>query len=116
MKSIDELIDDLLTLAFAEDVGDGDHTTLSTIPADAKGRQRLIVKEEDKNHVEKTYAVVVPSAYFYSHFFEQAHAGCCLAGVKHLSRQSFQFLLVACGGCSYAAHALHYVQHYALGL
>ena len=30
MKSIDELIDDLLTLAFAEDVGDGDHTTLST--------------------------------------------------------------------------------------
>ena len=46
MKSIDELIDDLLTLAFAEDVGDGDHTTLSTIPADAKGRQRLIVKEE----------------------------------------------------------------------
>ena len=46
MKSIDELIDDLLTLAFAEDVGDGDHTTLSTIPADAKGRQHLIVKEE----------------------------------------------------------------------
>ena len=46
MKSKDELIDDLLTLAFAEDVGDGDHTTLSTIPADAMGRQRLIVKEE----------------------------------------------------------------------
>ncbi len=46
MKSIDELIDDLLTLAFAEDVGDGDHTTLSTIPADAMGRQRLIIKEE----------------------------------------------------------------------
>lgn len=45
MKSRDELIDDLLTLAFAEDVGDGDHTTLSTIPADAVGRQRLIVKE-----------------------------------------------------------------------
>ncbi|MDE7396489.1 MAG: carboxylating nicotinate-nucleotide diphosphorylase [Muribaculum sp.] len=46
MKSKEELIDDLLTLAFAEDVGDGDHTTLSTIPADAIGRQRLIVKEE----------------------------------------------------------------------
>lgn len=45
MKSRDELIDDLLTLAFAEDVGDGDHTTLSTIPADAVGRQRLIIKE-----------------------------------------------------------------------
>ena len=46
MKSTDELIDDLLTLAFAEDVGDGDHTTLSTIPADARGKQHLIVKEE----------------------------------------------------------------------
>ena len=32
MKTRDELIDDLLTLSFAEDVGDGDHTTLSTIP------------------------------------------------------------------------------------
>lgn len=46
MKSRDELIDDLLTLSFAEDVGDGDATTLSTIPADARGKQRLIVKEE----------------------------------------------------------------------
>ncbi|MDE7334751.1 MAG: nicotinate-nucleotide diphosphorylase (carboxylating), partial [Muribaculaceae bacterium] len=45
MKSRQELIDDLLTLAFAEDVGDGDHTTLSTIPAEARGKQRLIIKE-----------------------------------------------------------------------
>ena len=46
MKSKDQLIDDLLTLAFAEDVGDGDHTTLSTIPADEMGHQHLLVKEE----------------------------------------------------------------------
>lgn len=46
METKDQLIDDLLTLAFAEDVGDGDHTTLSTIPADEQGKQRLIVKEE----------------------------------------------------------------------
>ena len=46
MKTKDQLIDDLLTLAFAEDVGDGDHTTLSTIPADETGRQHLLVKEE----------------------------------------------------------------------
>lgn len=45
MKSTEELIDDLLTLAFAEDVGDGDHTTLSTIPANETGKQHLIVKE-----------------------------------------------------------------------
>lgn len=46
METRDQLIDDLLTLAFSEDVGDGDHTTLSTIPADAMGKQQLIVKEE----------------------------------------------------------------------
>lgn len=46
MKTKEELIDDLLTLSFAEDVGDGDHTTLSTIPSDAMGRSRLLIKEE----------------------------------------------------------------------
>lgn len=44
MKTKEQLIDDLLSLAFAEDIGDGDHTTLSTIPATARGRQRLIIK------------------------------------------------------------------------
>mgnify|MGYP002749893420 FL=1 len=46
MKTKEELIDSLIDLAFAEDIGDGDHTTLSTIPADAMGRQHLLVKEE----------------------------------------------------------------------
>lgn len=46
MKTKEELIDQLLELAFSEDIGDGDHTTLSTIPADAMGRSRLIIKEE----------------------------------------------------------------------
>lgn len=46
MKTNEELINDLIALAFAEDVGDGDHTTLSTIPAEARGRQQLIIKEE----------------------------------------------------------------------
>lgn len=46
MKTIDQLIDDLLDLAFAEDIGDGDHTTLSTIPADEMGRSQLLIKED----------------------------------------------------------------------
>lgn len=46
MKSNEQLIEQLLDLAFAEDIGDGDHTTLSTIPADAKGKSRLLIKEE----------------------------------------------------------------------
>ncbi|WP_304237868.1 carboxylating nicotinate-nucleotide diphosphorylase [Jiulongibacter sediminis] len=32
--------------ALKEDVGDGDHTSLSTIPAEAKGKARLIVKDD----------------------------------------------------------------------
>ncbi len=46
MKTKDELIDALLDLAFAEDIGDGDHTTLCCIPAEEMGRQHLLVKEE----------------------------------------------------------------------
>ena len=46
MKTNEELIDELIDLAFAEDIGDGDHTTLCCIPATAMGRSRLIIKEE----------------------------------------------------------------------
>lgn len=46
METPSQLVDRLIDLAFAEDIGDGDATTLSTIPADARGRQHLLVKEE----------------------------------------------------------------------
>ncbi|MCH5219794.1 MAG: carboxylating nicotinate-nucleotide diphosphorylase [Muribaculaceae bacterium] len=46
MKTTGQLVDELIDLAFAEDIGDGDATTLSTIPAEAMGRQQLIIKEE----------------------------------------------------------------------
>lgn len=36
----------LVRLALQEDIGSGDHTTLSCIPADAKGSARLLVKED----------------------------------------------------------------------
>lgn len=45
MKSADQLIDELITLAFAEDIGDGDHTTLCCIPSTEMGKSRLIIKE-----------------------------------------------------------------------
>jgi nicotinate-nucleotide pyrophosphorylase (carboxylating) len=41
-----ELIDELIRLAFKEDIGEGDYTTLSTIPATAEGKMQLIIKEE----------------------------------------------------------------------
>lgn len=42
---MNDLIDRLIDLAFAEDIGDGDHTTLSSIPATAMGKSRLLIKE-----------------------------------------------------------------------
>lgn len=46
MYSVEELNDRLIDLAFSEDIGDGDHTTLCCIPEDAMGRSRLLIKEE----------------------------------------------------------------------
>jgi nicotinate-nucleotide pyrophosphorylase (carboxylating) len=40
-----ELIDELIKLALKEDIGDGDHTTLATIPPTAIGRMQLIIKD-----------------------------------------------------------------------
>ena len=45
MYTVDELNDKLIDLAFSEDIGDGDHTTLCSIPADAMGAQKLLVKQ-----------------------------------------------------------------------
>jgi len=41
-----KLVEDLIRLSFAEDIGEGDHTTLSCIPTDARGRMRLLIKED----------------------------------------------------------------------
>lgn len=39
-------VEQLIELAIKEDIGDGDHTSLSTIPADARGKMKLLVKQE----------------------------------------------------------------------
>lgn len=46
MYTVDELNDRLIDLAFSEDIGDGDHTTLCCIPEDAMGKSKLLIKEE----------------------------------------------------------------------
>lgn len=45
MYTVEELEDKLIDLAFAEDIGDGDHTTLCCIPEDAMGKSHLLIKE-----------------------------------------------------------------------
>ncbi|MDR2389119.1 MAG: carboxylating nicotinate-nucleotide diphosphorylase [Tannerellaceae bacterium] len=42
---MEHLIDELIQLAFAEDIGQGDVTTLCCIPPSATGKSRLLIKE-----------------------------------------------------------------------
>ena len=46
MLSVNELEDRLIDLAFAEDIGAGDHTTLCCIPETAMGKSKLLIKED----------------------------------------------------------------------
>jgi len=46
MYSFDERLSHLVTEAMAEDIGDGDHSSLSSIPAEARGKAVLKIKED----------------------------------------------------------------------
>jgi nicotinate-nucleotide pyrophosphorylase (carboxylating) len=46
MNEFDQKLAHLVNEALAEDVGDGDHSTLSAIPADARGKAVLKIKED----------------------------------------------------------------------
>jgi nicotinate-nucleotide pyrophosphorylase (carboxylating) len=46
MPGYDEQLKELIEAALREDIGDGDHSTLSSIPVDAKGKARLRIKED----------------------------------------------------------------------
>ncbi|MFI3263094.1 MAG: carboxylating nicotinate-nucleotide diphosphorylase [Rikenellaceae bacterium] len=39
-------VEELIELSIKEDIGDGDHTSLSTIPHDKRGKMKLLVKQE----------------------------------------------------------------------
>ncbi|HJE87660.1 carboxylating nicotinate-nucleotide diphosphorylase [Rikenella microfusus] len=44
-KTYEPFVDKLIELAIAEDIGDGDHTSLSSIPTGERGRMKLLVKQ-----------------------------------------------------------------------
>lgn len=46
MQTFQEQLDHLIQSALAEDIGNGDHSTLSAIPADAKGKAVLKIKQD----------------------------------------------------------------------
>ncbi|MFI3267933.1 MAG: carboxylating nicotinate-nucleotide diphosphorylase [Rikenellaceae bacterium] len=39
-------VEELIELSIKEDIGDGDHTSLSTIPHDKRGKMKLLVKQD----------------------------------------------------------------------
>jgi nicotinate-nucleotide pyrophosphorylase (carboxylating) len=68
MQNFDEQLQLLAEAAFREDIGDGDHSTLSCIPADAKGKAVLNVKQEGilagLAVARKIFLLKEPSAHF----------------------------------------------------
>lgn len=46
METNPHKLQDLIKLALLEDIGDGDHSSLSCVPADASKRARLLVKQD----------------------------------------------------------------------
>jgi nicotinate-nucleotide pyrophosphorylase (carboxylating) len=71
MINFDEQLHKLIDAALQEDVGDGDHSTLSCIPADAKGKAVLKIKQDGilagVDVARKIFQYKLPSANFVLH-------------------------------------------------
>lgn len=72
-----QLIEDLITIALKEDIRDGDHTTLSCIPHDLKGKAQLLVKQEGVlcgiAVAQKIYSMFDPTVKITVHIPDGAH-------------------------------------------
>jgi nicotinate-nucleotide pyrophosphorylase (carboxylating) len=70
MLNFDEQLKILVEAALKEDIGDGDHSTRSCIPPDAKGKAVLKIKQDGilagVNVAEKIFKINEPSAKFIS--------------------------------------------------
>ncbi|WP_336516064.1 carboxylating nicotinate-nucleotide diphosphorylase [Pollutibacter soli] len=68
MISFDQRFEHLVREALTEDIGDGDHSTLSCIPIDAKGKAELKIKENGilagMQVAQKIFQLLDPSANF----------------------------------------------------
>jgi nicotinate-nucleotide pyrophosphorylase (carboxylating) len=68
MRSFDEQLTHLIKEALQEDIGDGDHSTLSSIPADKQGKAVLKIKQDGilagMEVAEKIFLYKEPAAVF----------------------------------------------------
>jgi nicotinate-nucleotide pyrophosphorylase (carboxylating) len=71
MSTFDEKLHHLITEALQEDVGEGDHSTLSCIPAEKAGKAVLKIKQEGilagVSIAEKIFKIVEPTSIFTTH-------------------------------------------------
>jgi nicotinate-nucleotide pyrophosphorylase (carboxylating) len=71
MMNYDEQLEHLIKNALQEDIGEGDHSTLSCIPADAKGRAVLKIKDNGvlagMSVAEKIFRYMQPDVVFTPH-------------------------------------------------
>jgi nicotinate-nucleotide pyrophosphorylase (carboxylating) len=67
-----------ISMALAEDVGDGDHTSLACIPADKRDRARLLVKESG------IIAGVQFAQYVFNHIDPSARVEIIIADGEHV--------------------------------
>jgi nicotinate-nucleotide pyrophosphorylase (carboxylating) len=81
MHTFDEQLHELVTLALQEDTGDGDHSSLSCIPAGKKGKAVLKIKQDGilagMAVAQKIFRQVEPEARFdlFKHDGEAMHQG-----------------------------------------
>jgi nicotinate-nucleotide pyrophosphorylase (carboxylating) len=72
IRSFDEQLHHLISYALQEDIGEGDHTTLSSIDAGAKGKAVLKVKQAGVlagvDIAEKIFRLVQPTAFIRTYF------------------------------------------------
>jgi nicotinate-nucleotide pyrophosphorylase (carboxylating) len=71
MKTFDEQLEHLIREAMAEDIGDGDHSTLSAIPPDSRGRAVLKIKQDGilagMKVAERVFRIREADVVFYAH-------------------------------------------------
>lgn len=81
MQNFDEQLNHLIEEALKEDIGDGDHTTLSCIPPEKKGRAILKIKQDGilagVQVAKKIFSIVEEDAVFnlYKNDGEMMHVG-----------------------------------------
>ena len=74
----------------------------------------MIVLEQ--NHIEESDTVIATTTNLHGLLFEHTHTGCGFAGIEHTGVGTLQTLHILIGHGSNATHALHDIQHQALGL